>query len=232
MKITEQKLALEKMRRDFVANMSHELRTPLTVIHGYLETLVEQEADENKQNIFAQMYQQTTRMKNIIEDLLLLSRLESSEEKAHKKVSVPTMLKSICQEAKTLSGVAQHNFHLNIDSNVTIYGDKDELRSMISNIVFNAVKYTPAKGHIYIDWYQDNNNAYLKIRDTGIGIAQKHIPRLTERFYRVDKARSRASGGTGLGLAIVKHVLLRHNARLQIESELDKGSTFICIFPL
>lgn len=232
MKITEQKLALEKMRRDFVANVSHELRTPLTVIHGYLESLLEQEPDETKQDIFTQMYQQTTRMQNIIEDLLLLSRLESSKEKSHKKVSIPNMLKAICQEAKTLSGAAQHHFHLHIDSGLTIYGDKDELRSMISNIVFNAVKYTPAKGDIYIDLDRDNDHAYLKIRDTGIGIAKKHIPRLTERFYRVDKARSRASGGTGLGLAIVKHVLLRHNGRLQIESEPNKGSAFICIFPL
>ncbi|KPJ68007.1 MAG: ATPase [Coxiella sp. DG_40] len=235
MKIIEQKLSLEKMRRDFVANVSHELRTPLTVIHGYLETLLEQEYDDAKpwQKIFTQMYQQTTRMENIIEDLLLLSRLESEEKgQDQKKVIIAQMLRSIYEEAQVLSGESNHHFHLNIDFHLAIYGNKEELRSMISNIIYNAVKYTPANGHIYIDWHRDKNKAYLSIQDTGIGIAQKHIPRLTERFYRVDKARSRASGGTGLGLAIVKHVLLRHNAQLKIASELGKGSTFTCVFPL
>ncbi|MGD9107548.1 MAG: phosphate regulon sensor histidine kinase PhoR [Gammaproteobacteria bacterium] len=225
--------AIEKMRRDFIANVSHELRTPLTVIHGYLETLIEQADDKTKQNIFELMYQQTTRMENIINDLLLLSSLESEEKTIqHKKINLAKLLKSICNEAKILSGKNNHVFHLSIDPKIIIQGDEKELCSMISNLIFNAVKYTPANEHIFIDWYQDLNYAYLKIRDTGIGIAKKHIPRITERFYRVDKARSRASGGTGLGLAIVKHVLNRHNAQLEIQSELGKGSTFICVFPL
>ena len=202
--------AIEKMRRDFIANVSHELRTPLTVIHGYLETLIEQADDKTKKNIFELMYQQTTRMENIINDLLLLSSLESEEKiTSHKKINLAKLLKSICKEAKVLSGENKHVFHLSIDPKIIIFGDEKELQSMISNLIFNAVKYTPANGHIFIDWHQDAKHAYLKIRDTGIGIAKKHIPRLTERFYRVDKARSRASGGTGLGLAIVKHVLSR-----------------------
>jgi len=235
MKIVEQKLSLEKMRRDFVANVSHELRTPLTVIHGYLETLLEQEHNDTKpwQKIFTQMYQQTTRMEGIIEDLLLLSHLENEEKgQDQKKVVIAPILESVCDEAKVLSGELNHHFHLNIDSHLTICGNEEELRSMISNIIYNAVKYTLANGHIYLDWYRDKSKAYLSVRDTGIGIAKKHIPRLTERFYRVDKARSRASGGTGLGLAIVKHVLLRHDAQLKIASELGKGSTFTCVFPL
>jgi len=234
-KISEQIITLEKMRRDFVANVSHELRTPLTVIHGYLESLLEQANNETRpwKKIFEQMYQQTTRMENIIEDLLLLSRLESemNENSATKKVNVAKLLRSICNEAKVLSGDSNHIFHLSVDFKLSIQGDEKEFCSMISNLVFNAVKYTPANGHIFIDWYRDADNAYLKIRDTGIGIAKKHIPRLTERFYRVDKARSRESGGTGLGLAIVKHVINRHNARLEIESEPGKGSIFTCIFP-
>jgi two-component system phosphate regulon sensor histidine kinase PhoR len=231
--LSDKLLAVEKMRRDFIANVSHELRTPLTVIHGYLETLIEKADDKTKKNIFASMYQQTTRMENIINDLLLLSSLESEEKPAsHKKIKLAKLLKAICKEAKVLSGENKHVFHLSIDPDIIIKGDAKELQSMISNLIFNAVKYTPAHGHIFVDWYQDKNHAYLKIRDTGIGIAKKHIPRLTERFYRVDKARSRASGGTGLGLAIVKHVLNRHNAKLEIESVLDQGSTFICIFPL
>ncbi len=234
--VSEQLLALEKMRRDFVANVSHELRTPLTVVHGYLESLIEQSSKgpESWKRIFEQMYQQTTRMENIINDLLLLSRLECEQDVAnsHKKINMAKLLKSICHEAQGLSGELNHHFHLSIDAKLSIKGNENELCSMISNIIYNAVKYTPPNGHIFIDWYQDVSHAYLKIRDTGIGIAKKHIPRLTERFYRVDKARSRDSGGTGLGLAIVKHVINRHNAQLQIESELGKGSTFICIFSL
>lgn len=234
--INKQKLVLEKMRRDFVANVSHELRTPLTVVHGYLEVLLEQNiaTDNEIKKIFTQMYQQTTRMENIIEDLLLLSRLESDkqEEVSHVKVNIAVLIKAVCEEAKTLSGASKHNFHLDIDPELEIFGDKQELQSLISNLVFNAVKYTPTGGHIYVSWYRADNKACFQVRDTGIGIEKKYIHRLTERFYRVDKARSRASGGTGLGLAIVKHVLIRHQAELEIVSELNMGSTFSCLFPL
>lgn len=226
---------LERMRQDFVANVSHELRTPLTVIHGYLETLLDNNifAKQDLQKIFLQMQQQTLRMENLIEDLLLLSRLENQEDKNknEKTILVSALLNTICDEAKALSGKSKHHFTLKTDKNLLLIGCKEELSSLFSNIIFNAVKYTPAGGYITIEWYRKNKQAYFKVSDTGIGIANKHIPRLTERFYRVDPARSRTSGGTGLGLAIAKHVLIRHQAKLDIKSKIDKGSVFECIFP-
>lgn len=227
---------LERMRQDFVANVSHELRTPLTVIHGYLEMILEQDFTENttQKKMFVQMYQQTVRMQNLIENLLLLSRLEGHEDDnlAERRIEIAPMLETIVNEAKELSGESHHQIRLMADPNLMLTGIEDELHSLFSNIIFNAVKYTPAKGRIDIAWYQENGQAYFKATDTGIGIAAEHIPRLTERFYRVDPARSRASGGTGLGLAIAKHVLIRHDASLTITSELGKGSVFICVFPI
>ncbi len=226
---------LEKMRQDFLANVSHELRTPLTVVHGYLETLLNQDLDETKpyKKIFTHMYDQSRRMENLVNDLLLLSRLEAEvpENRNYQKIFVAPMLHAICHEAEALSGERNHKLHLSIDNNLMIHGFEDELRSAFSNIIYNAVKYTPANGHIYVDWKVQDDCPSLIVRDTGIGIETKHIPRLTERFYRVDRARSRSSGGTGLGLAIVKHVLIRHRANLRITSEYEKGSTFSCIFP-
>ncbi len=226
---------LERMRQDFVANVSHELRTPLTVIHGYLETLIHQDLDETKylRKIFLQMHQQTLRMENLIEDLLLLSRLESEEEDDDTEksiVNVPKLLKAICKEANTFSGEQKHSIQLKVEPKLFIEGNAFELRSLFSNIIFNAVKYTPAGGNILIRWFNKNNSVYFSVKDTGIGIAAKHIPRLTERFYRVDPGRSRRSGGTGLGLAIAKHVLLRHQAKLDVESKVGVGSVFTCIF--
>jgi two-component system phosphate regulon sensor histidine kinase PhoR len=227
---------LERMRQDFVANVSHELRTPLTVIHGYLELLIEQDMDDNKpwKKIFLQMQQQTLRMENLIENLLLLSRLETQEEKAPlgKRINVSHLLAIIVDEAIELSGDSQHQFKLNTDKNLYIDGHEEELRSLFSNIIFNAVKYTPDGGTIIINWQQKNKQANFSVQDSGIGIAAEHIPKLTERFYRVDPARSRSSGGTGLGLAIAKHVLIRHQAMLNIRSALGKGSLFTCIFPM
>lgn len=226
---------LEKMRQDFLANVSHELRTPLTVVHGYLETLMDQ-CSENQhpwKKIFVQMYQQSLRMERLVNDLLLLSRLEAdiSEAPPHQPVAIGALLQNIYHEAEALSGEHKHRIELHIDETLRIYGLEEELRSAFSNIIFNAVKYTPDNGEIAIHWSQNQGAPCFKVTDTGIGIAKEHIPRLTERFYRIDRARSRSSGGTGLGLAIVKHVLLRHKARLRIESKPGKGSTFCCIFP-
>lgn len=228
---------LERMRRDFVANVSHELRTPLTVIHGYLEMLL-----DNKnaallpwKQIHSQMYQQSFRMQKLTEDLLMLSRLEGDTPvmERFKRIDVANLLSGIVEDAKVVSDSLHHKIRLQADENLTIYGLESELVSAFTNLIFNAINYTPAKGSIWVDWYKDEkNHACLRVRDTGIGIAPQHIPRLTERFYRVDKARSRSSGGTGLGLAIVKHVLLLHKANLMISSELGKGSTFTCVFPL
>lgn len=227
---------LERMRQDFVANVSHELRTPLTVIHGYLEILLADASTKKSEwkKIFEAMYQQTHRMENLVEDLLFLARLEDDQSapENQQSVDVSALLTKICQEAKQLSGTAKHHIKLKADKNLKLMAHEDELRSLFSNIIFNAVKYTPAKGTIQVEWFKKANTAYFVVEDTGIGIAAKDIPRITERFYRVDKARSRASGGTGLGLAIAKHVLLRHNGKLDIESELGKGARFQCSFPL
>ncbi|HYF97962.1 MAG TPA: ATP-binding protein, partial [Coxiellaceae bacterium] len=214
---------------------SHELRTPLTVIHGYLEILLSQTQDSSPQyqTIFEEMYQQTTRMENLVENLLLLARLENDEamSEIQSEVNVAQLLTRICQEAEQLSGKAKHHITLKADENLKLLGVEDELRSLFSNIIFNAVKYTPANGTIQVEWFSKKDKAYFAVTDSGIGIAAKDIPRITERFYRVDKARSRASGGTGLGLAIAKHVLLRHNGQLDIESKLAEGTRFCCIFP-
>lgn len=227
---------LERMRSDFVANLSHELRTPLTVMQGYLEILIKQDAVEMKSyhKIFTQMYQHSLRMANIIEDLLLLSRLESDEYQSEDKswLNIEPLLSVLVEEARNISGSKAHVITLTADSSLQLRGQESEMRSLFSNIIINAVKYTPAQGKIEVKWYRNESaQAIFSVTDTGIGIAKADIPRLTERFYRVDKARSRDSGGTGLGLAIVKHVILRHGGDLQIESQLDRGSTFTCIFP-
>ncbi len=225
---------LENMRQDFIANVSHELRTPLTVFHGYLEILMDLETIEKKQlnTILEQMSGQSTRMERLVKDLLLLSRLESAEPdlEKHHQVDVASLVTNISEDAKSLSGKQQHVFTLDLDHQRMLKGQADELHSAFSNIIFNAVRYTPAGGSIAIRWYGDDNGQHFEVKDSGIGIAAKHIDRITQRFYRVDKARSREKGGTGLGLAIVKHVLLRHHGELFIESTPNEGSTFRCSF--
>ncbi|MGH8578720.1 MAG: phosphate regulon sensor histidine kinase PhoR [Gammaproteobacteria bacterium] len=223
---------LNEVRRDFVANVSHELRTPLTVVRGYVETLNDNldRLPEAWRMCMQQLDAQTRRMQEIIDDLLLLSRLEEGETTAKTEVAVAELLAKIQEEAQALSGDKHHSFEFEADPELCIWGSPQELYSAFSNIVFNAVRYTPAGGMIKIRWYQDQDGAYMEVTDTGIGIPAHYIPRITERFFRVDKSRSRESGGTGLGLAIVKHVLNRHHAVLQIESKVDEGSTFRCAF--
>ncbi|MAT66171.1 MAG: PAS domain-containing sensor histidine kinase [Gammaproteobacteria bacterium] len=225
---------LEQMRRDFVANVSHELRTPLTVVAGYLETLEEEcrGKDEGMRHMIEVMQQQSERMRRIVEDLLMLARLETERVNDNPEpVSVPSMLASICDDARRLSAEEGHRIELEAESGLWLKGNDGELRSLFSNIVFNAVRYTPGGGDIRIRWYSDERGAVFEVKDTGIGIAPHHLARLTERFYRVDVGRSRSRGGTGLGLAIVKHVLLRHGGRLEIESQIGEGSTFRAILP-
>ncbi|HLB43154.1 MAG TPA: ATP-binding protein [Gammaproteobacteria bacterium] len=227
---------LEQVRSDFVANVSHELRTPLTVIQGYLETLIKNKYPDKKtlNKIFVQMYQHSVRMGDIIEDLLLLAHLEGEDHPSDEKngIIIADILKTIKMDAKNLSGEKKHKITLKADAHVLMNGSESELRSLFSNIIVNAIKYTPHAGRIAIEWGRDKQGCGIfRVSDTGIGIAKEHLPRLTERFYRVDKARSRERGGTGLGLAIVKHVIIRHGGQLEIESIPDKGSTFTCIFP-
>ena len=224
---------LEQVRRDFVANVSHELRTPLTVISGFLETLADfpRIGSQDRHHALQLMSQQTVRMQRIVDDLLLLSRLETDQRPVRQEqVAVPDMLQTLYEEAKTLSG-GQHEIRLEVENDLHVHGNQEELRSAFINLVSNAVRYTPAGGTITIRWFADAGGAHFQVRDTGGGIAEHDIPRLTERFYRVDTARSRQSGGTGLGLAIVKHVLERHDAELEITSKLGAGSTFSCDFP-
>ena len=225
---------LEKMRQEFIANVSHELRTPLTVFHGYLELLLDKPTIDPEQlkTMLQQMSEQNIRMGDLVSDLLLLSRLESVEPDmtTHQPVMVSQVVRSICEDAKSVSGNQKHTFIIDLNEGLEIDGSKEELRSAFSNIVVNAVRYTPANGEITVRWYRDTSGAHFEVTDTGIGIAPKHIDRVTQRFYRVDKARSREQGGTGLGLAIVKHVLLRHHGELTIQSQVDQGSTFRCSF--
>ncbi|ALG66948.2 phosphate regulon sensor histidine kinase PhoR [Beggiatoa leptomitoformis] len=225
---------LEQMRRDFIANVSHELRTPLTVIAGFLETINDPDdpCAQQWQRPLLLMTQQTARMRNIVDDLLLLSRLESEVHLSSvERIDIIEMLQDICEEAQILSGEQNHHITLETDEDAILYGHAEEIRSAFSNLIFNAIRYTPAEGDINVRWYSDTNGLHLEVHDTGEGIPPEHIPRLTERFYRVDIARSRNRGGTGLGLAIVKHVLNRHKGHLRIASTVGEGSTFWCEFP-
>jgi two-component system, OmpR family, phosphate regulon sensor histidine kinase PhoR len=227
-------MRLEHMRRDFVANVSHELRTPLTVVHGYLELLDESGLGPGEQPawapMLAEMQRQSQRMTQLVEDLLTLSRLESLETISDESVAMQPMLATLRNEALALS---QHRHSVDVEdrAGVDLWGSQKELHSAFSNLVSNAVRYTPAGGSISIMFAPDpNGGAVLSVRDSGYGIPDTHIPRITERFYRVSNSRSRESGGTGLGLSIVKHVLNLHQARLEIESEVGRGSTFSCHF--
>ena len=223
---------LEQARRDFIANVSHELRSPLTVISGYLETLLEEQGEHPVWGkSLHSMSHQTERMGDIVEDLLALSRLETGQPNDDPEVvDVPGMVAQILEEAARLGGERQHRLIREVDARLGLRGNEQELRSAFSNLVFNAVRYTPDQGVITVRWRTTDAGPCFEVEDTGIGIAAHHIPRLTERFYRVDAGRSRGSGGTGLGLAIVKHVLLRHEAQLDIESTPGKGSVFRCQF--
>lgn len=223
---------LEQVRRDFVANVSHELRTPLTVIAGYLEAMADAENADGWADSLQAMTQQTLRMQRIVEDLLLLTRLEAREGTVPEStpVAVPALIEAVIAEARQLSA-GKHRFDSRVDPDLWIGGRESELHSAFSNLVSNAVRYTPAGGVITVSWLREESGPRFRVADTGPGIALYHIDRLTERFYRVDAARSRELGGTGLGLAIVKHVLNRHGANLAIESEPGKGSRFSCEFP-
>ncbi|MFD2645868.1 phosphate regulon sensor histidine kinase PhoR [Pseudomonas japonica] len=225
---------LEQMRKDFVANVSHELRTPLTVIAGYLETLLDNVEDVNPRWVRAlqQMAQQGSRMQTLLNDLLLLAKLEATDYPSdNHPVAIDTLLQSIKGDAQALSGQRNQRITLDAQSGLRLKGSETELRSAFSNLIFNAVKYTQDEGNIRIRWWADEQGAHLSVQDSGIGIDAKHLPRLTERFYRVDSSRASNTGGTGLGLAIVKHVLLRHRGRLDISSVPGHGSTFTCHFP-
>jgi len=223
---------LEAMRRDFVANVSHELRTPLTVLSGFLETIRDLKLDADRvRDYVALMAPQAERMKRLIEDLLTLSALEHSPPPpAEERIVVRPLLERMRAEAEALSG-GRHRITLSVEGAHDLAGAESEIASAFLNLVSNAVRYTPEGGEVRLVWRSGEEGAEFTVEDTGIGIAPEHIPRLTERFYRVDRGRSRETGGTGLGLAIVKHALARHDATLAIESTPGKGSRFSARFP-
>jgi two-component system, OmpR family, phosphate regulon sensor histidine kinase PhoR len=223
---------IEAMRKDFVANASHELRSPLTVISGYLDALADDASlDSAWSGPLAEMRRQAERMRAVVNDLIELSRLEASDAEAGADlVDVCGMVSLMRKEVLTLSR-RPHEVRLHLRSDAKLLGVEPELHSIFWNLISNAVKYTPTEGSIDISWWVDAQGAHFAVQDTGIGIAAEHLPRITERFYRVDPGRSRATGGSGLGLAIVKHALSRHGANLAIQSEEGRGSTFTCHFP-
>lgn len=225
---------VEAMRRDFVANVSHELRTPITVIVGFLEAFEDMpDADPAQfRKHIPLMLEQSDRIRRLVDDLLTLAHLESEPETKDEAVDVASLAQRLAREAETMSQ-GKHQVELSVDNQARLIGNSQELYSAFANLVSNAVRYTPPGGRIRIGWGgSEAGDQVFSVQDSGEGIEPQHIPRLTERFYRVDRGRSRASGGTGLGLAIVKHVLQRHQARLRVESTVGKGSTFSANFPV
>jgi two-component system phosphate regulon sensor histidine kinase PhoR len=229
--ITEQ-AKLDAMRSDFVANVSHEIRTPATVISGFAETLLTLELDESaRREYLGAILRQSETMGRLVGDLLLISSLERSPDRADEMpIALRGMLAALMDEARALSS-GRHTLSLYFDGPSQVLAVPAELESAIRNLLTNAVRYTPERGSIEVDWRVRDDEGWLSIRDTGIGIAAEHLPRLTERFYRVDRSRSRDTGGTGLGLAIVKRIANRHQAQLRIESEAGRGSTFTLCLP-
>lgn len=222
-------LHLEQVRRDFVANVSHELRTPLTVLHGYLDMLEPEDVPEWA-DMLGEMRRQSGRMTQIVEDLLTLSRLESRDSLPQEPVDMSSMLASLRAEAVAMSA-GRHRIEIEDRAGCDLLGSAKELHSAFSNLVINAVRYTPEGGCVRVEFHPTaQGGASLCVIDTGPGIAPQHLPRLTERFYRVSTSRSRDSGGTGLGLAIVKHILQLHQAQLVVDSEVGTGSRFCCVF--
>ncbi|MBD0788379.1 phosphate regulon sensor histidine kinase PhoR [Vibrio sp. Y2-5] len=225
---------LEGMRRNFFANVSHELRTPMTVLQGYLEMTEDPEVLSGPMwgKAHGVMTEQLNRMNSLVNQLLTLSKIEAAPmHELDEVVNVPSMLEILEKEAISLSGSDEHKLTFEVDKNLKVLADEDQLRSAISNLVYNSVKYTPPGAEIYVRWYQSPQGACLEVEDKGDGIEPQHLHRLTERFYRVDKARSRDTGGSGLGLAIVKHALSHHDSHLDIESEVGKGSKFSFVLP-
>jgi len=224
--------AVARLRRDFIANVSHELKTPLTVLGGFLETLADLRLNARQQQRYiALMQEQAQNMQRLVDDLLALSALESEHSALQEtEFAIVPLLLQVSADAKALSA-GRHEITLNIREQASVLGSRDELASAFANLVSNAVRYTPDGGRVALDWQVSADGGEFTVADTGIGIAAEHIPRLTERFYRVDRSRSRATGGTGLGLAIVKHVLIRHQAELVIDSAPGQGSRFMVRLP-
>ncbi|MBT6273199.1 MAG: phosphate regulon sensor histidine kinase PhoR [Chromatiales bacterium] len=232
---TTERQRIESMRSDFVANVSHELRTPLTVLSGYLENFqrIPENVPETWQRPIAAMSSQTDRMSRLVEDLLTLARIESAPPAGPAEpIEMTGLLVAACHDARDLSGANQHLIELDVDEGLKLRMVHGDVQTVVVNLISNAVHYTPSAGRIDVLWFANENGAFLEVRDNGPGISLEHLPRLTERFYRVDRGRSREQGGTGLGLAIVKHLLERYGASLEVDSVVGQGTTFRCCFSL
>jgi len=223
---------IDAMRRDFVANVSHEIRTPVTVIGGFAETLLTMDLDEAaRREYLGMILRQSQTMQRLVDDLLTLSSLESAGgPDTEQPVEIRPLVEALVAEARALSQ-DRHKIEIRFQSRPAVLASATEIESALRNLLTNAVRYTPAGGRIFVEWRMRDGEGELTVRDTGIGIAPEHLPRLSERFYRVDRGRSRETGGTGLGLAIVKHIMNRHGGRLVVDSQLGVGSTFTLRFP-
>ena len=224
---------MKKMRREFVANVSHELKTPLTVVRGYVEMIQETDhaLDPHWQKIFGTIQGQVFRMERLVEQLLSLSKVENNrDDNDMKQVDMPNLVENLVEDAKWLNQIKQHDIRINITHGIGVFGIETELKSACANLISNAIAYTPANGVIEVNWLQNGDKVIFSVKDNGDGIKPEQLNRLTERFYRVDKSRSRDTGGSGLGLAIVKHVLLHHKAELVITSKWGEGSEFSIYF--
>ena len=226
---------LEEMRRDFVANVSHELKTPLTVVRGYVEMILSTEhaLEPHWQKAFGTIETQVSRMDRLVEQLLILSRVENHGDQEKKQlVDMPKLIHTLVDDATWLNQEKQHKITADLVDDLWIEGIDTELKSACVNLISNAIAYTPMHGQIHVSWKRSGNKAKFSVKDNGSGIRPEHVNRITERFFRVDKSRSRDTGGSGLGLSIVKHVLHHHNAELAIESDWGKGSEFIIYFEM
>jgi len=224
---------LKKMRREFVANVSHELKTPLTVVRGYVEMIQETEhaLDPHWQKVFCTIEGQVSRMERLVEQLLSLSKVENNRDDTDMVfVDMPILVQNLVEDAKWLNQEKDHDIRIKVATDLGVYGIETELKSACANLISNAISYTPIKGVIEVNWYENGDKLVFSVKDNGDGIKDEQINRLTERFYRIDKSRSRDTGGSGLGLAIVKHVLLHHKAELVISSEWGVGSEFAIYF--
>ena len=229
--VTEQ-AKLDTMRDEFVANVSHEIRTPVTVIGGFAETMLDLELDEDKQREYlGAILKHSQTMQSLVADLLTLSSLEADIDAVEDdQVNLKELFGMLAAEARDLSG-GKHEILINAPDSTFLVGRRSEIESAVRNLLTNAIRYTPEGGEIRLEWSAQEQEGTINVVDTGIGISPEHLPQLTQRFYRVDRARSRSTGGTGLGLAIVKRIAARHNATLNIASRPGEGSTFSLIFP-
>jgi len=224
---------LKKLRREFVANVSHELKTPLTVVRGYVEMIqgTEYVLDNHWQKVFTTIEGQVSRMERLVEQLLSLSKVENNrDDDVMIQVDMPKLLENLVDDAYWLNQEKHHEIETNIAQDIGVFGVETEIKSACANLISNAIAYTPAYGVIKVSWQRQEDKVVFSVKDNGDGIKTEHVNRLTERFYRIDKSRSRDTGGSGLGLAIVKHVLLHHKAELVINSEWGKGSEFAIYF--